>query len=156
MNIQIYIISFFLSIMGTNTIQEKINLKVFAEEAMSKSLIGSDPIIVANPISAKIYSKLDLRHPFWKKLKREELIIIPKNSDFLEKLWGQQAKENGVIIFKAAEETKYDIKKLKFVLNGKEISYNEADLIDMKNVNSIIIVKNRNNEDRVSFINTIK
>jgi hypothetical protein len=156
MNIQIYIISFFLSIMGNNTIQDKINLKVFAEEAMSKSLIGSDPIIVANPISVKIYSKLDLKHPFWKKLKREELIVIPKNSDYLEKLWGQQAKENGVIIFKAAEDTKYDIKKLKLVLNGKEINYNEADLIDMKNVNSIIIVKNRNNEERVAFINTIK
>ena len=153
---QIYIISFILSIMGCHTIQEKLNLKAFAEEAMSKSVIGNDPIIVANPFSAKIYSKLDLRHPVWNNLKREELIIIPKNSELVEKLWGKQAEENGVILYRDAQENKYDVKKMRYVLNGKEINKLDADIIDMKNVNNFIIVKDRKSEERVAFINTVK
>jgi len=156
MKIQIYIISFIFSIMGSNTTQEKLNLKAFAEEAMSKSLIGSDPIIVANPFSAKIYSKLDLKNSVWNKLKREELIIIPKNSELVEKLWGKQAEQNGVIVYRAAQETKYDLKKIRYVLNGKEISKIDMDLIDIKNTNSFIIVKDRNSEERVAFINILK
>ena len=153
---QIYIISFILSIMGCHTIQEKLNLKAFAEEAMSKSVIGNDPIIVANPFSAKIYSKLDLRHPVWNNLKREELIIIPKNSELVEKLWGKQAEENGVILYRDAQENKYDVKKMRYVLNVKEINKLDADIIDMKNVNNFIIVKDRKSEERVAFINTVK
>jgi len=156
MKIQIYLISFILSIMVSHTIKEKLNLKTFAEEAMSKSLIGNDPIIVANPFSAKIYSKLDLKHPVWNNLKRDELIIIPKNSELVEKLWGKQAEENGVIVYRAAQENKYDVKKLRYILNGKEINKIDADMIDMKNVNSFIIVKDRNSEERVAFINTLK
>jgi len=142
--------------MGSYTIQEKLNLKTFVEEAMSKSLIGNDPIIVANPFSAKIYSKLDLKHIVWNNLKREELIIIPKNSELVEKLWGKQAEENGVIVYRAAQENKYDVKKLKYVLNGKEIKKTEADTIDMKKVNNFIILKDRNSEERVAFINILK
>jgi hypothetical protein len=142
--------------MVSHTIKEKLNLKTFAEEAMSKSLIGNDPIIVANPFSAKIYSKLDLKHPVWNNLKRDELIIIPKNSELVEKLWGKQAEENGVIVYRAAQENKYDVKKLRYILNGKEINKIDADMIDMKNVNSFIIVKDRNSEERVAFINTLK
>ena len=156
MKTQIYLISFILLIMGSHTIQEKLNLKTFAEEAMSKSLIGNDPIIVANPFSAKIYSKLDLKHPVWNNLKRDELIIIPKNSALVEKLWGKQAEENGVIVYRAAQENKYDVKKLRYILNGKEINKIDADMIDMKNVNSFIIVKDRNSEERVAFINILK
>ncbi len=141
--------------MGSHTIQEKLNLKTFAEEAISKSLIGNDPIIVANPFSAKIYSKLDLKHPVWNNLKRDELIIIPKNSALVEKLWGKQAEENGVIVYRAAQENKYDVKKLRYILNGKEINKIDADKIDMKNVYSFIIVKDRNSEERVAFINIL-
>lgn len=155
MKIQIYLISFILLIMGSHTIQEKLNLKTFAEEAISKSLIGNDPIIVANPFSAKIYSKLDLKHPVWNNLKRDELIIIPKNSALVEKLWGKQAEENGVIVYRAAQENKYDVKKLRYILNGKEINKIDADKIDIKNVNSFIIVKDRNSEERVAFINIL-
>ena len=155
MKIQIYLISFILLIMGSHTIQEKLNLKTFAEEAISKSLIGNDPIIVANPFSAKIYSKLDLKHPVWNNLKRDELIIIPKNSALVEKLWGKQAEENGVIVYRAAQENKYDVKKLRYILNGKEINKIDADKIDMKNVYSFIIVKDRNSEERVAFINIL-
>jgi hypothetical protein len=156
MKIQIYIISFIISVLGSHTIKEKLNLKVFAEEAIAKSLIGNDPIIVANPFSAKIYSKLDLRHPVWNNLKREELIIIPKNSELVEKLWGKQAEGNGVIIYRAVQENKYEAEKLRYVLNGKEINMIEADMIDMKNVNSLIIVKDRNSEERVAFISTLQ
>ena len=156
MKIQIYIISVILAIMGSQIKSEKLNLKVFAEEAIAKSLIGIDPIIVANPFSAKIYSKLDLKHSVWNNLKREELFIIPKNAELVEKLWGKQAKENGVIIYRAAQDNNYDAKKMKYVLNGKEISKIDADLIEVKNTNSIIIVKDRNSEERVAFINTLK
>ena len=152
-------IIFFLFLFLTLTVfdnTESISLKKFAEEAMSKSLIGNDPIIVANPFSAKIYSKLDLKHPVWNKLKREELVIIAKNSELVEKLWGKQAKENGVIVYKAAQDTKYDVKKLRYVLNGKEIGKIDADAIDMKDVNNFIIVKDRNSEERVAFINLLK
>ena len=144
----------FLTVTGFND-SETVSLKTFAEEAMSKSLIGNNPIIVANPFSAKIYSKLDLRHPAWNKLKREELIIIPKHADLVEKLWGNQAKENGVIVYRAAEDTKYNLKKLKYVLNGKEINKIDAEIIDMKTVISLIVVKDRNSEERIAFINTI-
>jgi hypothetical protein len=156
MKIQVYLISIILLITGSHTIQQKLNLKTFAEEAMSKSLIGNDPIIVANRFSAKIYSKLDLRHPVWNNLKREELIIIPKNSDLVENLWGKQARENGVILYRTAQENKYDVKKLRYVPNGKEIKKIDADTIDMKNLNSFIIVKDRNSEERVVFIYLIK
>jgi hypothetical protein len=156
MKIQVYLISFILLITGSHTIQQKLNLKTFAEEAMSKSLIGNDPIIVANRFSAKTYSKLDLRHPVWNNLKREELIIIPKNSELVENLWGKQARENGVILYRTAQENKYDVKKLRYVLNGKEINKIDSDTIDMKNVNSFIIVKDRNSEERVVFINSLK
>ncbi len=145
-----------ISIMGSYTIKEKLNLKVFAEEAMSKSLIGNDPIIVASPYSVKIYSKLDLRHRAWNNLKREELIIIPKNSELVEKLWGKQAEENGVIVYRDAQENKYDVKKLRYVLNGKEIKMIDADRIDMNNVSNMIIVKDRKSEERVAFISTLK
>jgi hypothetical protein len=156
MKIQIYIISFILAIVGSQTILEKLNLKVFAEEAIAKSLIGNDPIIVANAFSAKIYSKLDLRHPVWNNLKREELFIIPKSSELVEKLWGKQAEENGVIIYRSAQYNKYDVKNMRYVLNGKEINKIDADLIEIKNTNSFIIVKDRNSEERVTFINTVK
>ncbi len=147
----IFSLILFFTLSGFNT--ESVSLKTFAEEAMSKSLIGNDPIIVANPFSAKIYSKLDLKHPVWNKLSREELVVIPKSSDLVEKLWGKQAKENGVIVYKAAQDNKYDLKKLKYVLNGKEINRVDADTINTKNVKSFIIVKDRNSEERVAFIN---
>ncbi len=147
----IFSLILFFTLSGFNT--ESVSLKTFAEEAMSKSLIGNDPIIVANPFSAKIYSKLDLKHPVWNKLSREELVVIPKSSDLVEKLWGIQAKENGVIVYKAAQDNKYDLKKLKYVLNGKEINKVDADTINTKNVKSFIIVKDRNSEERVVFIN---
>ena len=147
----IFSLILFFTLSGFNT--ESVSLKTFAEEAMSKSLIGNDPIIVANPFSAKIYSKLDLKHPVWNKLSREELVVIPKSSDLVEKLWGKQAKENGVIVYKAAQDNKYDLKKLKYVLNGKEINKVDADTINTKNVKSFIIVKDRNSEERVAFIN---
>lgn len=156
MKLQVYLLSIIFLITGSNCNQQKLNLKTFAEEAMSKSLIGSDPIIVANPFSAKIYSKLDLRHPVWNNLKREELIIIPKNSALVEKLWGKQAQENGVIIYKAAEEIKYDVKKLRYILNGKEISKIDMDSIDLQDVNSFIIIKDRNSEELVAFISSLK
>jgi hypothetical protein len=156
MKIDVYLISIILLITGSYTIQQKLNLKTFAEEAMSKSLIGNNPIIVANPFSAKIYSKLDLRHPVWNNLKKEDLIIIPKNSELVEKLWGKQAKENGVIVYRAAQDNKYDLKKLRYILNGKEINKIDADTIDMKNVISLIIVKDRDSEERVAFINSLK
>jgi Tfp pilus assembly protein PilP len=151
----IFFLILFLTLSGFNN-TETVSLKTFAEEAMSKSLIGNNPIIVANPFSAKIYSKLDLRHPVWNKLKREELVVIPKNSDLVEKLWGKQAKENGVIVYRAAQENKYDLKKMRYVLNGKEINRIDADTLDTKNVNSFIIVKDRNSEERVAFINSLK
>lgn len=99
--------------------------------------------------------KLDLRHPVWNNLKREELIIIPKNSDLVENIWGKLARENGVILYRTAQENKYDVKKLRYVLNGKEIKKIDADTIDMKNVNSFITVKDRNSEERVVFINSL-
>jgi hypothetical protein len=136
--------------------QQIISLKIFAEEAMSKSLIGNNPIIVANPFSAKIYSKLDLNHPVWNNLKREELIIIPKNSDLVENLWGEQAKLNGVIVYKAANEAKPDMKMLRYVLNGKEISHTIVDTINMKNIDNFIVIKNRKNQDCVAFITSVK
>lgn len=105
----IFFLILFLTLSGFNN-TETVSLKTFAEEAMSKSLIGNNPIIVANPFSAKIYSKLDLRHPVWNKLKREELVVIPKNSDLVEKLWGKQAEENGVIVYRAAQENNYEVK----------------------------------------------
>jgi hypothetical protein len=151
----IFFLILFLTLSGFNN-TESVSLKTFTEEAMSKSLIGNDPIIVANPFSAKIYSKLDLRHPVWNNLKREELVVIPKNSDLLEKLWGKQAKENGVIVYRAAQENKYDLKKLRYVLNGKEINKIDADTLNIKDVNSFIIVKDRNSEERVAFINSQK
>jgi len=152
-------ITFFLVLFLTLTSfndTEKLSLKTFVEEAMSKSLIGKDPIIVANPFSAKIYSKLDLKHPVWNNLKREELIIIPKDSELVEKLWGKQAKENGVIVYKAAQENKYDLKKMRYVLNGKEISKVIADTINTKSVEDFIVVKDRGSEERVAFINLKK
>ncbi|MEO0046020.1 MAG: hypothetical protein RL705_1211 [Bacteroidota bacterium] len=150
----IFFLILFLTLSGFNN-TETVSLKTFAEEAMSKSLIGNNPIIVANPFSAKIYSKLDLRHPVWNKLKREELVVIPKNSDLVEKLWGKQAEENGVIVYRAAQENNYEVKKLRFIVNGKEISKTDADKIDKKEVNSFIIIKDRNSEERFAFINTL-
>jgi hypothetical protein len=152
-------ITFFLALFLTLTSfndTEKVSLKNFVEEAMSKSLIGKDPIIVANPFSAKIYSKIDLKHPVWNNLKREELIIIPIDSELVEKLWGKQAKENGVIVYKAAQENKYDLKKMRYVLNGKEISKVIADTIKTKSVEDFIVVKDRGSEERVAFINLKK
>lgn len=156
MKIQLYLISFILFIMGIHDIQEKINLKMFAEEAMSKSIIGADPIIVANPFSAKIYSKLDLKHPVWNKLKREELIIIPKNSELVKKLWGKQAEENGVILYSTAQEKNYKKKKLRYVLNGIEVNKISVDSIDLKYITSFTVVKDRNSEERVAFISTVE
>jgi hypothetical protein len=74
----------------------------------------------------------------------------------VEKLWGKQAEGNGVIIYRAVQENKYEAEKLRYVLNGKEINMIEADMIDMKNVNSLIIVKDRNSEERVAFISTLQ
>lgn len=156
MKIQLYLISFILFIMGIHDIQEKINLKMFAEEAMSKSIIGADPIIVANPFSAKIYSKLDLKHPVWNKLKREELIIIPKNSELVKKLWGKQAEENGVILYSTAQEKNYNKKKLRYVLNGNEVNKISVDSIDLKYITNFTVVKDRNSEERVAFISTVE
>ena len=152
-------ITFFLALFLTLTSfndTEKVSLKNFVEEAMYKSIIGKDPIIVANPFSAKIYSKIDLKHPVWNNLKREELIIIPIDSELVEKLWGKQAKENGVIVYKAAQENKYDLKKMRYVLNGKEISKVIADTIKTKSVEDFIVVKDRGSEERVAFINLKK
>ena len=72
------ILMLLLSCAGSKDTSQRISLKNYVEEAMSKSLIGNDPIIVGNRYSAKIYSKLDLNHPYWNNLKREDLIIIPK------------------------------------------------------------------------------
>ncbi|MFN7099815.1 MAG: hypothetical protein ACK4M4_05520 [Flavobacterium sp.] len=144
-----------LSLSGFNK-TEKLSLKNFVEEKIQQSIIGLDPIIVTSPYSAKIYSKLDLKHPVWNNLKREELIIIPKNADMVEKLWGQQAKINGVILYKAAQEKAYDSKKLKYVLNGKEISKAQADTVDMKNITNFIVVKDPNSDGFVTFLNSLK
>jgi hypothetical protein len=46
-------------------------------------LIGTDPIIVANPF--KTYSKLDLKHPVWNNLKRRAN-HYPENSELVETL----------------------------------------------------------------------
>ena len=155
MKIYSYLLSFVFLFIGTHIAKEKLSLKTFAEEAMAKDLIGNDPIIVANPYSAKIYSKLDLKHPAWNKLKRDELIIIPRNAALVEKLWGKQAQENGVIIFKAAQDSNYDVKKVTYVFNGKEISKTVADTITMNKVTTLIVVKDRQSEERVAFIQTI-
>lgn len=88
-------------------------------------------------------------------MKREELVVIPENSDLGEKLWGKQAEENGVIVYRAAQENNYEVKKLRFIVNGKEISKTDADKIDKKEVNSFIIIKDRNSEERFAFINTL-
>ena len=120
---------------------------------MSQSIIGNDPIIVGNSYSAKKYSKIDLKHSFWNNLKKDDVIIIRKNSEVVAKLWGQQAEENGVIVYKAAQDNKYDLKKLRYVLNGKEIDKTEAEKFDMKEIKDYIVVKDRNSEERVVFMN---
>ncbi len=144
-----------LSLSGFNK-TEKLSLKNFVEEKIQQSIIGLDPIIVTSPYSAKIYSKLGLKHPVWNNLKKEELIVIPKNADLVEKLWGQQAKINGVILYKAAQEKAYDSKKLKYVLNGKEISKAQADVVNMKNITNFIVVKDPNSDGFVTFLNSSK
>jgi len=123
---------------------------------MSKSLIGNDPIIVGNAASAKIYSKIDLSHPFWNNLNRNELIIINKNSDLVELFWGEQAKLNGLIVYKAAHYGKANLNKTRFVLNGKEISRSVADTLNMESVNDYIVLKSRKTDEFITFINSRK
>ena len=95
-----------------------------------------------------------MRHPFWNNLKREDVIIIPNNTELVEKLWGKQARENGVIVYRAAQENKYDTKKLKYVLNGKEINRKVAEKMDTKDIKSMIVIKDRNSEECVVFMST--
>ena len=154
MKLYFYLFSMILLLTGIQDKQHKLSLKTIAEEAMSKAVLGKDPIIVGNPYSAKIYSKIDLRHPFWNNLKREDVIIIPKNTELVEKLWGKQARENGVIVYRAAQENKYDTKKLKYVLNGKEINRKVAEKMDTKDIKSMIVIKDRNSEECVVFMST--
>lgn len=156
MKTYIWTISFLTLINGFGLAQGKLDLQSFVEKAISKSLIGNDPIIVANPFSAKIYSKLDLKHVAWNKLQPGDLIIIPKNSELLEKLWGKQAADNGVVIFRKAQDNNYNLDKLKFIVNGKEVHKIEVEKIESKHVNTLIIVKDRNSEERVAFIDTVK
>jgi hypothetical protein len=52
------------------------------------------------------------------------------------------------LFYKAAQDTKYDVTKLRYVLNGKRINKVVAKHIEMKCANSFIIVKNRRSEER--------
>lgn len=133
---------------------ETIALKTFAEEAMTNSLIGSDPIIVISEVSAKIYSKVDLGHPVFNNLNREGLFIIPKNTDITDELWGQRAKDNGVIVYKEAQQLKPNMKNLRYVLNGRELSRSEIDTVDLKKVKDFIVVKSRLTDQCVAFFYT--
>ena len=102
-----YIYSIFIILIitsGFKNITEKVTLKIFAEEAIQKKIIGTDPIIVINQFSTKIYSKIDLKHSIFKNLNRKGLFIIPKNSDLIEEFWGEHGKKNGAIVFVEANE----------------------------------------------------
>ena len=148
------ILMLLLSCAGSKDTSQRISLKNYVEEAMSKSLIGNDPIIVGNRYSAKIYSKLDLNHPYWNNLKREDLIIIPKNADLTEKFWSERGKNNGAIVYKIACVTNPDIKKLKYVLDGKEIAKAVADTLNMNKIRDFIVIETRDSKECVAFINT--
>ncbi len=148
------ILMLLLSCGGSKDTSQRISLKNYAEEAMSKSLIGNDPIIVGNRYSAKIYSKINLSHPYWNNLKPEDLIIIPKNTDLTEKFWSENGKKNGAIVYKNACVTNADIKKLKYVLNGKEIARAVADTLNMNEIRDFIVLETRDTKECVAFINT--
>lgn len=156
MKINVYIIGFLLTYNISFAQKQQLSLKIVVEEAIYKSLIGSDPIIVANPFSAKFYSKLDLTHPVWNNLKREKIVIIQKDSELVENLWGLQAKLNGVIVYIAAHDAKPNLKKLRYVLDGKEISKAVVDTINTKNVIDCIFIKNTSNDEYFAFINSTK
>jgi hypothetical protein len=121
---------------------------------MKKSLIGDDPIIVISQVSAKIYSKVDLKHPIFNNLNRKGLFITPKNSDMIEEFWGEQGKINGANVYMETQEPKPEIKKLRYILNGKEIERLFTDTINMKNIKGYIVLKNRTANQYAVFINT--
>ena len=149
---------FFLSLTSCNSIvkdtYQKVSLKNYAEEAMKDSLLGASPIVVISKESVKIYSKMKLNHPVLSNLNRKGLVIIPKNSDVIEEIFDVESKLNGVIVFMEAHELKPDFKKLRYVLNGKEIGKSVSDSIDMKNIKSFVVIQKRNTNQCVAFLNT--
>ena len=138
---------------GIKEASQKVSLKNYAEEAMNKSFIGDDPIIVISQVSTKIYSKLDLNHPVFNNLNRNGLFIIPRNSDLIEDFWGEKGKINGAIVYMEAQQLKPEVKKLRYILNGKEIQRLAADTINMKNVKGYIVLMNKKTNQCVAFIN---
>ena len=133
---------------------QKVSLKNYAEEAMKDSLLGASPIVVISKESVKIYSKMKLNHPALSNLTRKGLVIIPKNSDVIEEIFGAESKLNGVIVFMEAHELRPDFKKLRYVLNGKEIGKSVSDTINMKNTKSFVVIQKRDTNQCVAFLNT--
>ena len=153
---QYFTLIFLLSLASCNSIakdtSQKISLKNYAEEAMKDSLIGASPIVVISKVSIKFYSKLDPNHYVFSKLNRKGLVIIPKNSDVIEEILGAESKLNGVIVFMEAHELKPDFNKLRYVLNGKEIRKSVSNTINMKNIKSFVVIKKRNTNQCVAFL----
>ncbi len=134
---------------------DKVDLKTFAEEAMNKSKIGANPTIVITEYSAKIYSKIDLKHSVFRNLKREGLFIINKNSDLLEELYGEETKRNGAIVYMNAHNPKPNLKQLRIVLNGKEIPKSVSDTLKLNNIQGFVCLKKRDTEKYIGYINTL-
>lgn len=131
---------------------ETVDIKTFAEEAMKDSIIDNNPVIIISQISSKIYSKTNLSHQVFKKIKRKNLFIIPKNSDLTEEFGGITGKENGIIVYKSAQEFKPDLKKLRYVIDGKEIIDSTINTLNLKNFKDYVCLKNNENQNCVLFI----
>ena len=137
------------------TASERVDLQIYVDEAISRSLVEEFPILVLSEISVKKLSTEWMKYKYYKGMKRTNLFLIPKKCASAKLIWGEAA-EKGVIVSKSAAFSKSQTKNTKYIYDGEEINSMQRDSINIENVKDVIYVK----VDRISydfcFISSVK
>lgn len=132
----------FLSSCATKvaTSSDRVDLQIYVDEAISKSLVEEFPILVLSDISVKNLSPEGMKYKYYKRMKRSDLFLIPKNCASANLIWGEVA-EKGVIVKKSATFLKPQTNNIRYIYHCKEITTHQRDSLNSENVKDVIFIK---------------
>ncbi|MCF1191199.1 hypothetical protein LRR18_06335 [Mangrovimonas sp. AS39] len=129
MNVKVFIgfllVTVLVSCKSKQVKSSDVDLETYCTNAIKKGLIEKDPLILLDAKPIGLLSEIDMENFEFKTINSNSLSIIPKGSEYLKRIWGEDSK-NGVI-----EITKFKTlhcgtpPKWIYLLNDQEVSFEQ-------------------------------
>ncbi|MFD2552518.1 hypothetical protein ACFSQP_11915 [Bizionia sediminis] len=93
------LLAFTLILFSCKSVQVKstaVDFKTYCANAIKKGFVEKNPLILVDAKPVGLLSEIDFNSFEFKTVHSNNLMIIPKGSDYLKRFWGENAK-NGII-----------------------------------------------------------